>query len=89
MKHFLVRCRLASIYISPEPTTHEPLPVQNSEQTINTRPTYSVKQSDRNSSKTDLFHKPTTYEQHVKTNSKQIITVARHEYGQVELRWDN
>ena len=26
---------------------------------------YSVKQSDRNSSKMDLFHKPTTYEQHV------------------------
>ena len=26
---------------------------------------YSVKQSDRNSSKTDLFHEPTTYEQHV------------------------
>ena len=26
---------------------------------------YSVKQSDRNSSKTDLFHKSTTYEQHV------------------------
>ena len=25
---------------------------------------YSVKQSDRNSSKTDLFHRPTTYEQH-------------------------
>ena len=27
--------------------------------------TYSVKQSDRNSSKTDLFHKPTTFEQQV------------------------
>ena len=27
--------------------------------------TYNVKQSDRNSSKTDTFHKLTTYEQHV------------------------
>ena len=44
---------------------------------------YSVKQSDRNSSKMDLFHKPTTYEQHVYTSFKQKITFAWHEYGQV------
>ena len=25
---------------------------------------YSVKQTDRNRSKTDIFHKPTTYKQH-------------------------
>ena len=37
---------------------------------------YSVKQS-------DLFHKPTTYEQHVQTSSKQKITFPRHEYGHV------
>ena len=47
--------------------------------------TYSVKQSDRNSSKTDLFHKPTTYEQHVQTSSEQKITFAGHEYGRVEV----
>ena len=34
---------------------------------------YSVKQSDRNSSKTDRFHKTTTYEQHVYTSSEQNI----------------
>ena len=45
--------------------------------------TYSVKQSDRNSSKTDLFHKPTTYEQQVLTSFEQKITFARHQYGQV------
>ena len=39
---------------------------------------YSVKQSDRNSSKTDIFHQTATYEQHVK-----IMTFARHEYGRV------
>ena len=42
---------------------------------------YSVKQSDRNTSKTDLFYKPTTYEQHVLTSFEQKITFARHEYG--------
>ena len=42
-----------------------------------------VQQSDRNSSKTDRFHKPTTYEQQVLTSSEQKITFARHEYGQV------
>ena len=44
---------------------------------------YSVKQSDRNSSKTAIFHKPTTYEQRVQTNSEQKITFSRHEYGQI------
>ena len=45
---------------------------------------YSVMQSDQNSSKTDTFHEPTTYEPHVyNTNSEQIITFARHEYGRV------
>ena len=29
------------------------------------KPFHSVKQSDRNSSKTDIFHTPTTYKQHV------------------------
>ena len=42
-------------------------------------------QSDRNSSKTDAFHKPITYEPHGLTSSEQIITFARHEYGQVGL----
>ena len=42
-----------------------------------------MKQSDRNSSKTDLFNKPTAYEQHVYTSSEQKITFARHEYGRV------
>ena len=46
---------------------------------------YSVKQSDRNSSKMDNFHKPTTYKPHVETSSKQKITFARHEYGQVRV----
>ena len=46
-------------------------------------PNYSVKQSDRNSSKTYLFHKPTNFDQRVKTRSEQKITFARHEYGQV------
>ena len=40
-------------------------------------------QSGRNSSKIDPFHKPTTYEQQVYTNSEQRITFARHEYGRV------
>ena len=40
-------------------------------------------QSDRNSSKTGHFHKPTTYELHVYTSSEQIATFARHEYGRV------
>ena len=38
---------------------------------------------DRKSSKTDTFHKPTTSEPHVKTNSEQIITFHRHEYWRV------
>ena len=46
---------------------------------------YSVIQSDRNSSKTNTFHRPTTYEPHVKTFSKGKITYARHEYGRVGL----
>ena len=44
---------------------------------------YTVMQSDQNSSKTVTFHKPTTFEPHVQTNSEEIITVARYEYGQV------
>ena len=40
-------------------------------------------QSDRNSSKTDLFHKPTTYEQHIKTSSEQKIAFVRNENGRV------
>ena len=39
---------------------------------------YTVMQSDWNSSKIDTFHKPTT-----KTISEEIMTFARHEYGQV------
>ena len=51
---------------------------------------YSVKQSDRNSSKTYTFHKPSTHEQHIKTNSKQTIAFARHEYGRVgDFRFKN
>ena len=34
---------------------------------------YSVVQSDRNSFKTDTFHKPTTYEPHVYTSFEQKI----------------
>ena len=44
---------------------------------------YSMMQSDRNSSKTDHFHKPTTRDQHVYTSSEQNITFARHKYGRV------
>ena len=33
------------------------------------------------SSKTDTFHKPTSYEPHVQISFKQIITYARHECG--------
>ena len=40
-------------------------------------------QSHRNSSKTDTFHGPTTYELHVYKSSEQITTFARHEYGRV------
>ena len=40
-------------------------------------------QSDRNSSKTETFHEPATYEPHVKTSSDQIITFVRHENEQV------
>ena len=43
----------------------------------------SVKQSDRNSSKTDIFHKPATFKPHVYTSSERIITFARHEYERV------
>ena len=42
-----------------------------------------MKQSDRDSSKTDIFHKPTTYEKHVHTSYEQKIKLARHEYGRV------
>ena len=37
---------------------------------------YTVMQSYRNSLKTETFHKPTTYEPHVKTSSEQIKTFA-------------
>ena len=40
-------------------------------------------QSDRNSSKTDNFHKPTTYEPDIFTISEQIITFSKCEYGRV------
>ena len=36
---------------------------------------YSVMQSDRNSSKTDTLHKPTTYESHAKKISDQKINL--------------
>ena len=42
-------------------------------------------QSDRNSSKEDTCHEPTTYEPHVQTIFEQIITFARHIYGQVRI----
>ena len=44
---------------------------------------YTVMQSDRNSSKTDTFHGPITYEPHVYTSFEQKITFARHENGRV------
>ena len=44
---------------------------------------YSVMQLNRNSSKTDTFQKPTTYEPHIWTCSEEIISYARHEYGRV------
>ena len=31
------------------------------------------------------FHEPTTYEPHIQTSSKQILTFAGHEYGRVEV----
>ena len=40
-----------------------------------------MKKSDRNSSKPDIFVKPTTYEQHVKTSYEQNKNLAIHEYG--------
>ena len=43
---------------------------------------YSVKQSDRNSSKTDTFHEPTANKSNVKTSSEELKTFARHKYGQ-------
>ena len=44
---------------------------------------YSVMQSDRNSSKTDSFHEPTTYNPDIQTSYEQITTFARHENGRV------
>ena len=40
-------------------------------------------QSDRNSSKTETFREPTTYDPNDKTSSEQKLTLARHKYGQV------
>ena len=40
-------------------------------------------QSDRNSTKTDTFHGPTTYEPLVYTGFEQIMNFARHDYGRV------
>ena len=48
--------------------------------------TYSVMQSDLNSSKTDTFDEPITSEPHVYTSFEQLITFARHEYGRLDLR---
>ena len=31
------------------------------------------------------FHEPITYEPHVYTSSEQIVTIARHAYGRVEV----
>ena len=45
--------------------------------------TYTVMQSDRNSQKTDTFHKPITIERHVQTNNEKKTTFARHESGPV------
>ena len=48
--------------------------------------------SDRNSSKADTFHGPTTYEPNFKTNSERLKSFAKHEYGWVgvsELGLDN
>ena len=50
---------------------------------LNEKQVYTVMQSDRNSLKTDTFHKLTTYEPHVSINSEQIITFAVHEFGRV------
>ena len=40
-------------------------------------------QSDRNSSKTETFHRSATYYPHVLTSSEVILTFARHDYGLV------
>ena len=40
-------------------------------------------QSDQNSSKTDTFYKPTTYELQVWTSSERIVYFAGYEYGPV------
>ena len=44
---------------------------------------YTVMQTDRNSLKTDIFHKPITYKRHVQTNNEQKTTFARLEYRRV------
>ena len=44
---------------------------------------YTVMQSDRNSLKTNTFHKPTTYKRHVQTNNEQKTTFARNKFGRV------
>ena len=46
---------------------------------------YSVMQSDRNSSKNDIFHEPTAYKPNVKKTYEQKINFARHKYGRVGL----
>ena len=42
-------------------------------------------QLDRNISKIDTFHEPTTYVPYVKLSSEQIITFAMHENGRLEF----
>ena len=42
-------------------------------------------QSDRNSSKTDYFYEPFTYEPHIHKKSEPIIHFARQEYGPVQV----
>ena len=39
----------------------------------------------RNSSKTETFHEPTTYEPRVQTGSEQTINFARHKHGRVGI----
>ena len=41
--------------------------------------------ANRNSSNTNAFHKPTNYEPYVWKSYKIIITIARHDYGRVEV----
>ena len=51
---------------------------------LQTKVMYSMKQSDRNKSKTDILHEPTTFQKMFRQVLSKI-TVVRNEYGWVEV----